>query len=459
MKTKILSLVSAIALLVAIIHSCRSDDSSSSSTSSASVSALTCSSVTYSAVATTGIAYSATATVPYTGGNGVAYSAGSAISSTGITGLTATLNAGTLASGAGNLTYTISGTPSGSGTANFAISFGGQSCTLSLAVGTAATASDCSSLSGVSKLVCLVDNFKATLSSTQLSQAQLSYTFSNIKTWSNLPAGMSARLGIRLGNLNATQLAAAKAIIKEMSGTTTNEGWEEVQQLWLADDYLYANGGGSTYGAGHYYLAFFGTPSTSGTFEIMMTGHHKTVANTYKNGALVAATPHFAAVEPLSFSASGTTYAPINQEQAAFAAILAGLSSTELASAKSSSTFTDLVLGPNNNWAFPTTSAGLKCSSLTAAQKQLVLNAIKTYVYDIDDANAASIFATYSSEIDNTYILYSGTTGMSTKNDYFRIDGPHVWIEFTVQGGIILSGVHYHSVWRDRVNDYGGTKS
>ncbi|OPG96688.1 hypothetical protein B2I21_19755, partial [Chryseobacterium mucoviscidosis] len=100
---------------------------------------------------------------------------------------------------------------------------------------------------------------KATLTSSQLAALQLDYTYANIKTWSNLPAAMSARKGIPLGNLNATQVGIAKAIIKEMSGTTANEGYDEIQQLLYADNYLNANGGGSTYGSGNFYLAFFGT--------------------------------------------------------------------------------------------------------------------------------------------------------------------------------------------------------
>lgn len=457
MKQKRMTLPIAILFAVLSMIACKKSNSGSGSgSSSATITALSCSSVTFSTTATANVAYSGSAVVPYSGGNGVAYSAGTAISSTGVTGLTATLSAGTLASGTGNLTYTISGTPSSSGTAAFAISFGGQSCSISLTVNASSTG--CSSLTGVSKLICLCDAFKATLSSTQLAQVQLSYTFANIKTWSNLPAAMSARLGIPFSSLSSTQLAAAKAIVQQMSGTTANEGWDEVQQLWLADDYLQANGGGSTYGSGNYYLAFFGAPAASGQFEIMMTGHHKTVANTYKDGALIAATPHFAATEPLTWTTSGTTYAPINQEQAAFAAILAGLSSTEYATAHTSTTYGDLVLGPSANWSFPTTSSGLVCSGLTTAQKTLVMNAIKTYVNDIDDANAATILALYESELNSTYLLHSGTTGMTTRNDYFRIDGPHVWIEFSVQNGVILSGVHYHSVWRDRVNDYGTTR-
>ena len=425
--------------------------------SAAVVSGITCSSVSFSATATANVSYSGTATVAYTGGNGLAYSAGSAITSSGVTGLTATLQGGTLSSGSGNLVFTISGTPASSGTASFAVNFGGQSCSISLAVNTA-NAINCTTQTGFAKLLCLCDAFKATLTSTQLSTLQLAYTYTNIKTWSNLPASMSSRIGIPFSSLNATQLAAAKAIVQHISGTTANEGWNEVQQLWLADDYLLANGGGSAYGSGNYYLAFFGTPAATGQFEIMMTGHHKTVANTYKDGGMIAATPHFAATEPLTWTTSGVTYAPLNQEQAAFAAIINSLTTAQYTSAHSSSTFSDLLLVPNANWAFPTTPTGLKCSTLTTAQKDLVLNAIKTYVNDVDDASAATILAAYTTDLDNTYILHSGTNAMNTRNDYFRIDGPKAWIEFSVQNGIVLSGVHYHSVWRDKLSDYGGTK-
>ena len=93
-----------------------------------------------------GVVYTGTMTIPYTGGSGAAYTAGTAISSTGVTGLTATLVAGTLTSSTGNLTYTISGTPTSYGTAAFAISFGGQSGSVSFTVSNLAiTALTCSS--------------------------------------------------------------------------------------------------------------------------------------------------------------------------------------------------------------------------------------------------------------------------------------------------------------------------
>jgi len=103
--------------------------------SPASITALSCSSVSFSSSATAGKAYTGTATLAYSGGNGAEYSIGGSIPSTGITGLTALLQSGTLTSSTGNLSYSITGTPSGAGTATFPITFGGQSCSFSMLVG------------------------------------------------------------------------------------------------------------------------------------------------------------------------------------------------------------------------------------------------------------------------------------------------------------------------------------
>jgi hypothetical protein len=88
----------------------------------------------------------------------------------------------------------------------------------------------------------------------------------------------------------------------------------------------------------------------------------------------------------------------------------------------------------------------------------LVIAAIKTYTDDVDNTNGATILSKYTNDIDNTYITYSSTGTFNTQSDYIRIDGPNVWIEFSVQRAIVLSGVHYHSVWRDRITDYGTTR-
>jgi len=145
---------------------------------------------------------------------------------------------------------------------------------------------------------------------------------------------MSARLGIKMGTLTTPQLTAAKALVQAMTGTPMGEGYNEVEGLWAADDYLSANGGGTNYGAGNFYIAFFGTPSMTGTFEIQMTGHHRTVSNTYINGILVGATPSFVATEPYaSFTSGGITYQPLLEEKTALVAMLAGLTTSQATAA------------------------------------------------------------------------------------------------------------------------------
>ncbi|WP_221392148.1 DUF3500 domain-containing protein [Dyadobacter sp. NIV53] len=326
-------------------------------------------------------------------------------------------------------------------------------------VTTTSSNTSCSASTGVAKVVCLAEAFKATLSSSQVSTTQLTYSKANAQKWSNLPAGLSGRIGIDLGSLSDTQLAAFRDLmVALLDVSTSNEGYDEMLGNLVADDYLNTVGGGSDYGAGEYYLSFLGTPSTTGLWEILFTGHHYTQPYTFNAGKLAGVTPAFRGVEPASaVTANSKTYQPFEQERVTFAAMLTGLSTTEQATAKLSSTYSDILLGPGKDASFPTAKSGLQVGTLTAAKQALVLDAIKLYVNDLDATSATAILNMYTSELANTYVSYSGTTAVSTQNDYVRIDGPNVWIEFSYQGGVIVRNTpHPHSVWRDRTGDYGG---
>lgn len=464
---KALSVKPVLLLISSLVFICACKTDSSTTTTvtpaSATITAINCTGTTFSASAVSGTAYTGTATVPYAGGNAVAYAAGTAIASTGITGLNATLQVGTLATGAGNLTYSLSGTPSGAGTATFALSFGGQTCNLALIVSASATMPGTTTVvpgTGVTAVVNAANAFLATLTAIQLATAQLAYSKTDATKWSNLPDGLyNGRIGIKLSQLNATQSAAFYTLMGTvLAQNVTNEGVDELEGSLVADDYLGANGGGATYSRGNFHLAFLGTPSTTGLWELQFGGHHYTFANTYNGGKVTGVTPSFRAVEPqAAVTANSRTYQSMEQERQAFADLLTGLSSSEQTTAKLSSTFNDVLLGPGKDGQFPTTKSGLKAGDLTAAKKTLVLNAIKLYVNDLDPATAATILAQYTAELDNTYISYTGTTAVTAQNDYIRIDGPNVWIEFSYQGGIVIRNTpHPHSVWRDRTGDYGG---
>jgi hypothetical protein len=324
---------------------------------------------------------------------------------------------------------------------------------------TTTTTTDCSSAANTpAKVACLAEAFEATLTSTQLTTLMVDYTQTNAVKWSNLPCGSSCRNGLQFTNLTTAQITAALAVVAAASGTVTDEGYSEIKQIMAADDVLKATSGTTTYSSGIYFIAFLGTPSTTGTWMLQFGGHHLAVNITYKAGEVIGATPRFEGIEPKSWVTSGTTYAPLAGEQSAMAAMLASLSSTELASAKLSATFSDVLLGPNEDGQFPSTKQGLAVSSLTSAQQLLVLAAMKPWVEDVDDTTAATLLATYKDELSSTYIAYSGNATLAANADYVRIDGPSVWIEFVCQTGVVYpTQIHYHSIWRDHTRDYGNS--
>ncbi|MFG2949405.1 DUF3500 domain-containing protein [Streptomyces adustus] len=321
---------------------------------------------------------------------------------------------------------------------------------------TAATTATAVSTASVSDVVTAANTFLATLSTTQKSKVLLGFTEANATAWSNLPCGSSCRVGIQFSTLSTTQLAAAKAVVKAATGKGSGTGYDQVSQILAADDVLGKSASG--YGSGNYYLAFLGAPSATGTWQLHFGGHHLAVDLTYADGQVEGATPYFVGVEPSGWTGSdGTTYAPLKGMRDGMLAMLSSLSTTQLAQAKLSQSFGDVLLGPAKDGAFPTTKQGLQVNQLTATQQQLVLAALTPWVQVADDTTAASLLATYQSELDATYIAYSGSSALSSQGDYVRIDGPGVWVEFVCQNGVIYrSQVHYHTVYRDHIRDYGG---
>jgi Protein of unknown function (DUF3500) len=450
-----------VSIVIGLVGAC-SSNSNTPTPSVAAISALSCASVVFSDTPKANAAFVGTATISYAGGNGATYTAGSAVASTGITGLTATLTAGTLALGSGSAKFAITGTPSAAGIASFDVSVGGQNCSISVTINTANSSTGGTAWAfdtDINNLVKAVEAFKATLSASQITSLQYSYTVAQAQKWSNLPEGLyKGRVGLKSSTFSTDQWTAFYALLKVATGTGKSEGNEEYLGILAADDYLNSIGGGSDYGSGNYYIAFIGTPSSTGLWCLQIGGHHGTIIQTYNGGKITGGTPSFRSTEPFpDYSWKSVAYQPIVQELTALSAMLKGLSATEQTAAKLATTQNDLIVGPQKDGQFPATKTGLKVSVLSQAKKDLVLAAIKTYTDDLDDKAAAAVYAKYKAEIDDTYLSFSGTTDITTRGDYVLIDGPSVWIEFSMQGGIIVRNAnHPHSVWRDRKSDYGG---
>lgn len=354
---------------------------------------------------------------------------------------------------------------------------------------------------GVASVVSAANAFLNTLDSDQQAETLLDFTEENATAWSNLPCGGSCRPGIQTGSLSDEQLAALKNVLKVALGTGKDTGYEHVLQTLLADDQLASaessgsgpsapsggtssapsasadpsatatdaptgtppsggpggGAGGGGYGSDIYFLAFLGTPSADGTWQLHFGGHHLAVNITYKDGKVSGASPFFTGVEPTSWTADdGTAYEPLARFRNGMLALTGSLSTEQLAKAKLSESFNDVLLGPDEDGQFPETKEGIKASELSPKQQKLVLEAIHPWVAGVDDATAKKLMKTYARELKETYISYSGGTGLDTQGDYVRIDGPSVWIEFVCQNGFVYQDkVHYHTVYRDHTRDYG----
>lgn len=358
-----------------------------------------------------------------------------------------------------------------------------------------ATSTSTSSASGVQGVVDASTAFVASLTDAQKAKALLEFNTDNAAAWSNLPCGDSCRKGVPFADLSDEQITLGKKVLKASLGTGGGTGYDQATQILLADDQLgdaqsngtgggpgggatpsgsggppsggagpSGGGGGGSYNAyssKDYLLGFLGTPATTGTWGLVFGGHHLAVHITFKEGKVVGATPFFVGVEPTSWTAEdGTKYAPLDIMKNAVMAMTKSLDADQLAKAKLSESYTDVLLGPGKDGQFPDTKAGLQISTLSTEQKNLVMAAMTPWVKIADDQTSTDLLTTYQSELDQTYISYSGGTDLTAQGDYVRIDGPSVWIEFVCQNGVVFSNmIHYHTVYRDHTRDYGGELS
>jgi hypothetical protein len=367
----------------------------------------------------------------------------------------------TAISGATSASYTISSAAAtDAGNYDVVVSNSAGSATSAVASLTVTTSTG----SGLSAQATAAANaFLATLSASQQATAKIDFSVTNARRWSNLPAALSGRNGINWGSLTTAQQTAARTLITTALSTAGNTLHVGMQ---AADDYLAANGGGSSYGNGQFYIVILGTPSASSFWMLQLTGHHLTF-NLAFNGTYKSPTPLFLGVEPKgAFTQGGVSYDPMLAQRTA----VSGLGAALLAypGAKLTGTYADLLFGANGAGGIDNTcprayasvtERGALYSSLSAADQTLVQAVITAYVNTQANEYATELLGNYLSatSLASTYVAYAGTGTVTTNGNYFRIDGPRVWIEFSVQRGIIFnSDIHFHTIWRDKVGDYGG---
>lgn len=394
-------------------------------------------------------------------GSSIAFTAAvSPASSTGtVTFYEGPIPIGTAALSSGSATFTTS-FPPGFHAVTATFGSGASQVTSLASVVSISAVENCAALAGIDRIVCLATAFQSTLSSTQLTSLQYNYTLANVQRWSNLPISIVARNGLRFGDLTSAQQSAALALAQ---AALSDEGFDRLAQVRGADEVISPLNAMFRWGAANYYIAFYGTPSTTAAWMLQVAGHHYALNRTF-NSKYTSGSPFFLGTEPVSYTLHGAEYLPQDKQRAAMYALNQTLLSNS--SAKLTGTFDDVVMGvgqsgidSNYPQTYPTTGRGVAVSTLSASQQALIRRAIEAWVGELDPASATELLSDYLSEdaLANTYVGYSGSGSMSTVGDYIRVDGPRVWVELVVQSGIAYrNSYHYHSIWRDKTADYGG---
>ncbi|MBC2607501.1 DUF3500 domain-containing protein [Pelagicoccus albus] len=306
---------------------------------------------------------------------------------------------------------------------------------------------------------------KTESSSNSNSTCLFSATLSNVTTWSNVPISASTRNGLQFSTLSSTQYAAALAVAE---AALSDMGYTLMEEVRLSDAYISGeepNANGTTssmWGYSKYFIAFVGTPSTTEPWTLQLGGHHLAFNITY-NGDYKSASPQFTGTEPNSFEIDSVTYRPLGTQRD----LLVSLRSTLSSDAALSGSFSDLLFAANGTGqhdtihpkSYPTSGRGQLFTELSSDEQELVIDYIESWVGSSDPSLSDYLLADYLSDaaLAETYVGYGGSSAsMSSSGSYFRVDGPRVWIEYVVQGGVYdRSGVHDHGVYRDKLADYG----
>jgi hypothetical protein len=352
----------------------------------------------------------------------------------------------------------------------------------SIAIALALT-TPCAAQQPVEQVVQSANKFLATLSDTQRSKVIYDFNDNTQRArWSNFPTGFVPRGGMNLKQMSATQKAGALDLMKIV---LSSRGYEKVSQIRMADDDFKTNGskrgprggGGPPSGGGPppnggrgggparfdsdnmfgsdlYYISFLGKPSTTAPWMLQFGGHHLTL-NITIIGSKGIMTPSLTGAQPAMFKVDGKTIRPLARESDEAFALLQSLDVKQRSQALLNYKVADLVLGPGQDGK-RISPEGLKVSAMTDEQKVMLLQLIAEWAGIMNDAMASARMAQLKSELNETWFAWSGPTDSQPGTNitaYYRIQGPHLVIEYAPQSEEPAN--HVHTIYRDPTNDYG----
>ncbi len=208
------------------------------------------------------------------------------------------------------------------------------------------------------------------------------------------------------------------------------------------------------FGGSLYYISFLGKPSTTQPWMLQFGGHHLALNITIA-GSKGVMTPSLTGAQPATFKLNGKTIRPIGRESDKALALLQALDEQQRKQAVLTYNVPDLVLGPGQDGK-KIEPEGLKASAMNASQQAMLLDLIGEWAGIMNETSAATRMAQMKADLNDTWFAWSGPTTAPAGTNitaYYRIQGPHLVIEYAPQND--EPNNHVHTIYRDPTNDYG----
>jgi hypothetical protein len=296
------------------------------------------------------------------------------------------------------------------------------------------------------RAVSAANAFLESLDAGQRDRAVLAFNSDRKPRWSNLPVTMVKRNGLRLGEMNKKQRAAALATL---AAVLSKPGYQKVIDIMNADDQLVrGKENRMRFGTANYYLALFGKPSPTRPWMVQFGGHHLGL-NVTLAGKEAVLTPTHTGAQPDVFTRDGKKVRPLGAENDLAFKLVNQLDEKQRKVAVRGARPRNLALGPGQDDK-KVEPEGVKGPALTKEQRGVLLELIGAWVNMLPTDSATRRLEEIKKELDDTSFAWYGPTKAGSAA-YYRVQGPTVVIEYAPQGGTS----HIHTVIRNPVNDYG----
>lgn len=305
--------------------------------------------------------------------------------------------------------------------------------------------------------------FLASLTPEQRRAAAFAFDGDERTRWHFIPTESFPRNGLTIKAMNAAQRKLAHDLLRT---GLSQRGYMTATQIMELESILHAletaqraaatqppRGTALVRDPDRYFFSVFGTPGGGNTWGWRVEGHHLSLHFTVVNGSFVAGSPTFLGTNPAEVREGDRKGLRIlgAQEDAA-RELVEALDPSQRASAIIENTAPADILTMAKLAIEPLSPAGIPASSLTPAQRSLLMKLVDVYTGTM----AADIAAERRARIekagwDNVTFAWAGSLERRQKH-YYRVQGPTFLIEYDNTQN---NANHIHSVWRDFRGDFG----